>query len=704
MKNFAEKLYNWHNENGLKITGHYVEERTMFTQMLSNGGIMPYYEFMHIPGIDWLCRRYLSVSTIRQLTSVTAQMQKEDALSEMFAMSGWDVTPKELKNIADYQYNYGITLMCQHLLPYSESGERKNDFPVHFSSFNAWIDEGMLPFNRYFDALGQFIRSSKENVNVGVLFTVRSVYLLYDVQNWSCARNLDYSFIYDGCENLANHHVAFHILDETLLGKYGGVEKGKITLGACSYDTLIIPKCYVIDKTTDDILRKFVAQGGKVHLLDCKPHLVEGQKANFDYLETNVSLEQIYSANEYTVSSTSIYLHTSLRTVNGVKYVFAVNVGEQEIRTQITQNGSAFNAVYNVIDDTVTYIGENIIIPAKESVIVCKYKGEIPKQTKYETVEIGSAEYSVVDFNANYLALDIAHLSYDGVNFEDKLPVVGIFRRLLSERYCGKVYLKYVFEVKELVDGVTLIAEDTEKISATLNGHSLTFDGNSTLDEIYKSANLSNKLLVGENQLIIEYDFYQNEKVYYALFGENVSESLRNCITYDTMITPPYICGKFGVYSNNFRAGNHPSTLHADTFYIAKPLEKVSNLVEQGFAFFAGNITLKRTFTANSEKVKLKLNGRFHIAKIFVNGNYVGMLEFTDLLDVSPFVKKGENTLEIKLYSGNRNLLGPHHTLSSDLDVEITPFSFDFTDSWQGNGSPEFTFRYSFSKFGLFDL
>ena len=30
---------------------------------------------------------------------------------------------------------------------------------------------------------------------------------------------------------------------------------GKITLGACSYDTLVIPKAIVIDKTTDDILR-----------------------------------------------------------------------------------------------------------------------------------------------------------------------------------------------------------------------------------------------------------------------------------------------------------------------------------------------------------------------------------------------------------------------------------------------------------------
>ena len=704
LKNYAEKLYDWHVQNGLKITGHYIEERTMFTQMLSNAGIMPYYEFMQIPGIDWLCRRYLSVSTIRQLTSVTEQLQKEDALSEMYAMSGWDVTPKELKNIGDYQYNYGITLTCQHLLPYSEKGERKNDFPVHFSSFNAWIDKGMFNLNQYFDALGEFIRSSKENVNVGVLFTVRSIYLKYDVRDWSCVDDIDKSFIYDGCQNLANHHVAFHILDETLLGRHGGVDNGRITLGACAYDTLLIPKCYVIDKTTDDILRAFVAQGGKVHLLDCKPHLVEGEPSSFDYLQTNVSLDEIYAKNEYHISSSSKELHTSMRTVNGVDYVFAVNTGESDIRTKITVGGVNYDGAYNVLDDSVSFVGEDIIIPAKESVIACKYNGDVKELEEFETIQIGSADYTVTDFNANYFALDKARLSYDGVNYDDELPVVGIFRKLLFKRYHGKVYLKHVFNVKELVDEISVIAEDVDKIRATLNGCELIFDGQSSLDEIFKSANVNDKLVVGENQLIIEYDFYQNDMVYYALFGEDVSESIRNCMTYDTMITSPFLCGKFGVFSNDFKAGKYKTTLYADNFYLSKPPKTARNLVEQGFTFFAGNITLKRTFTAKSNKVKLKLNGRYHLAEVFVNGNFVDMLEFSNVLDVSQFSKIGENQLEIKLYSGNRNLLGPHHSKFSEFDMEISPFSFDFTDSWKDNGSPDYTDYYSFSKFGLFDL
>ena len=703
LKNFAEKLYNWHEENGLKITGHYVEERTLFTQMLNNAGIMPYYEFMHMPGIDWLCRRYLRVSTIRQLTSVTAQLQKTHALTEAFGMTGWDVTPKELKSIADYQYNYGVNVMCQHLLPYSERGERKNDFPTHFTPFNAWYQRGIKEFNGYFDALGQWIRDSKEEVRVGVFCPVRSAYLQYDYTNWCSLEDIDISYIDDACENLANHHVAFHILDETILARYGDVAEGKLIVGACAYETIVIPKTYIIDKTTDELLRSFVEQGGKVLLIDEKPTMVEGVVCDFEYLQTNTSWEEIYAKKEYAVSSSSKFLHTSLREVNGKEYIFAVNVGDEEIITSFSRREMRFNAVYDVVTGEVSYVGNHFIIPPKQSVIVCKYDGEQPLISSYETIEIGSGEYSVVDYNANYLPLDFACLSFDGVHFEPPMLVAGIFRKLLEKRYCGDVILKFTFDVKDVPENISLLMEDVDRVQATLNGQRITFDGVSKLDEIYAAANLENKLLKGKNELLVTYKFYQNESVYYALFGEGVSESLRNCMTYDTMLTTPYLSGKFGVYSDNFRQGDTDRTLHADTFYIGASPRRVSDFVQDGFPFFAGNVTINTTFHTNFENVKLKLNGRFHFAEVTVNSQSAGTLMFTDCIHVSPYIVKGENRLELKLYSGNRNLLGPHHIIGGDKDTEVVPSSFDFSESWAGDSSPDFTPRYSFAKFGLFD-
>ena len=101
--------------------------------------------------------------------------------------------------------------------------------------------------------------------------------------------------------------------------------------------------------------------------------------------------------------------------------------------------------------------------------------------------------------------------------------------------------------------------------------------------------------------------------------------------------------------------------------------------------------------------MKLKFNGRFHIAEVSVNGNYVDKIMFTDVVDVSSFVKQGENMLEVKLYSGNRNLLGPHHIVHMDVDSSVSPCLFNLEGSWVNGYSPDFTERYSFSKFGLFD-
>ena len=438
-------------------------------------------------------------------------------------------------------------------------------------------------------------------------------------------------------------------------------------------------------------------------LVDGKPHLVEGFPANFAYLESNITWEEIYAQNEYKVSSNSTCLHTSLRTVNGKNYIFAVNVGDEEIITSFSLGKTNLNAIYDVQTDEVRYVGNYFVVPPKESLIVCEYEGEQPLIASFETVEVGTGEYSVVDYNANYLALDFACLSYDGVHFEEALPVAGIFRNLLAKRYNGDITLKYSFTVKDIPSTVSLLMEDVDKVSARLNGQPIVFEGVSKLDEIYSTANLAGKIVQGENELLVKYKFYQNENVYYVLFGEGVSESLRNCMTYDTMLTTPYISGKFGVYSDNFRAGEKEGFLHADTFYIANSRRQVTNLVEDGFPFFAGNITLKGSFRANFDNVKLKLNGRFHYAEVMVNSQFVGTLMFTDIIDISPYVKKGENRLEVKLYSGNRNLLGPHHVVGGDMDNEVVPSSFDFSESWGEDGSPCFTARYSFSKFGLFD-
>ena len=50
------------------------------------------------------------------ITSTAIKKLTKEAMTEAYAMTGWDVTPKELKAITEFQYFYGANKLCQHLL------------------------------------------------------------------------------------------------------------------------------------------------------------------------------------------------------------------------------------------------------------------------------------------------------------------------------------------------------------------------------------------------------------------------------------------------------------------------------------------------------------------------------------------------------------------------------------------------------------
>ena len=70
-------------------------------------------------------------------------------------------------------------------------------------------------------------------------------------------------------------------------------------------------------------------------------------------------------------------------------------------------------------------------------------------------------------------------------------------------------------------------------------------------------------------------------------------------------------------------------------------------------------------------------------------------------LDITPFVKEGENTVEVTLFSSLRNLLGPHH-LEIGESYAVTPASFFKEDTvWGSWGKSAWNDGYCFVEFGI---
>ena len=90
--------------------------------------------------------------------------------------------------------------------------------------------------------------------------------------------------------------------------------------------------------------------------------------------------------------------------------------------------------------------------------------------------------------------------------------------------------------------------------------------------------------------------FYQNPVVYDVLYGQGITESLKNCMVYDTELENLYLAGAFGVYGQQAFEEPQPDRLVASSDFFLAPLPKRvggARLVEEGFPFFAGALRLR---------------------------------------------------------------------------------------------------------------
>ena len=703
LENFARPIYEWCDNNGVKLTGHYIEERDLFTQMLCNAGIMPFYEFEHMPGIDWLCKRFMSIVPIRQLGSVAVQLGKKDVLTEAYAMTGWDITPTELKAITEFQYFYGANKICQHLLPYSEVGYRKNDYPTHTSDINPWMQEALADYNEYINRLGALLRETEEFVNVAVLHPIRSAYFNFKHGDYLSTKELDDAFL-EFSNSLAQMGIGFNYVDETLLKKHGFVNGNKLGCGKKEYSYLIIPKCYTMDKHTEQLIKEYYANGGKVLFAYDKPEYLEGDKHDYSYIDSNVSLEEISKAQPYSIRSFGGSVFPMYRKCGEFDCLFAINIDNYK-NAECKVEVDGYLTQYDFDTDSESAVGNSFILePYQSKVFIISKQKHSEEVVKPNTeVKMPFTDYKVKSVSDNCLVLDYAQVSYDGKKYGEEMFIPGIFNTLLQKRYEGDLFLKFTFEAQSVPSVASLMAE-YKTGQVTINGHEVVLDKGFYADPKIPMGDVSKFIVQGKNEIIVKLYFFQKESVYYALFGEGVTESLKNCLVYDTYIETIRLFGDFGVYSKSrIISSRERDVVFAENFYIGPKKTVISDIIRDGYPFFAGCIRLEKTIFLDKTDVSLRFHGRMHYARVYVNGSFAGDLMFKKLLDISKFAKKGDNVIEIEMYNSARNMLGPHHDARFDEVGFTSPYSFGFASAWKDGKCIYERKSYALVKFGIFE-
>lgn len=673
-ENYYRRIYEWCSAHGCELTGHSIQENAFFAQMWGSAGVAPTYEYEHVPAIDHLTLAETSRLSARLVGSVAAQTGKKQILTETFACSGYAATPRQLKAVADAQYVHGVNYMCHHLYAYSLAGHGKYDHPPCFSDHMTWHKQ-FADFNLYFTRLGYLLAHSAAQVRCTVISPMSSVFLHYDVKDERAAQKVDAAFT--ALQNELNAHaVEYEISDERMLEKYGKVKKKALRVGEREYDFVIVPACETLSAATKALLRKYVAAGGKIFIVGA-PAYTDGVKDDWSFLQANTTIEEIAKHNALALESDGKAEFT-YRVGKNFSFLYIVNPTKEDAHVRVPAGFSKIDLVSLAIGEA----AREITLKAGESVVL------VPEYGK-PAVEYGEPRAFVKKLRCaaagdNLMPLDTVRLSRDGEHYGEEEPVEEAFDRLLREEYCGKLWVSFAFEVKELPGKISLRREKGKYLSSALNGTALTFE-QSAFDINFEECDLAAALKTGRNEYVCQLDFYEDPHVYYALFSPEATESLRNCLVYDTELEGVMLTGAFNLENRKIKAAALPAG--------------AERIDLQGYAHFAGEMKFCADFHGETPLARLCLRGDFCAAEVKVNGYRVGSMFEGGALEF--FVNEGEaNYLEITLSSSLRNAMGPFHWKHGGEDG-IGPLNFTMRGMWRNGQCEHYDPNYKTVPFGL---
>jgi hypothetical protein len=119
-----------------------------------------------------------------------------------------------------------------------------------------------------------------------------------------------------------------------------------------------------------------------------------------------------------------------------------------------------------------------------------------------------------------------------------------------------------------------------------------------------------------------------------------------------------------------------------------------------GFPHYSGEVAYTRYFDHNGSynNYRVKLNAwQGSVAEVWVNDNKAGIIGWAPYeLEISPWIRQGENKVIIRICGSLKNLLGPHH--NNPRPGVVTPWSFFYSPESQPPG-----LDYHLLDYGLFE-
>lgn len=673
-------------------TGHYWEHD--WPSMYQGGDNMAMYAWHQMPAIDMLFNQYNdghpqaqfgNVRAVKELRSAANQMGYVRTLSETYGGGGWDETFEDFKRLGDWEYALGVNFMNQHLAHMTVVGARKYDYPPVFTRLSPWWED-YKTLNDYFARLSLVLSQGEQRNELLILEPTTTVWLYYSHAAGE-PRCMEIGSAFQRFVTaLEKAQAEYDLGSENIIRDHGSAGRGTFTVGRRAYKKVVIPPMTEnLDARTFDLLRTFVKTGGEL-ILFAEPTLVDG-KANDEltqFLNRNASRIRRYTTlDERAIRESFLAPDFALRNVAGRDLYH---------HRRSYRDGELLFLVNSSLTDAAS---GTILLPGKDLVAPDAFTGKIaayPHTTHGDCVETtfrlppaGSlllfapksasrhaspeaaapgdrpakacGPLEVERLKDNVLNLDFCDLSIDGHvernlytreacnrlfrHFGSGNPWDSAiqFRRTTVERDTltrGDIRVLYHFVVADRFDtrDLKLVAEQPGIWKVRFNGAPVEAAAPDTLlDSRFGVYRVGDRVRTGTNTVELSVSPM-------SIYAE---------------IAPVYLFGNFSLESAG--AG----------WIVRGPVGKLrtGSWKRQGHPFYAWDVAYAREYDVEDPAAgyTLRLNGwEGTLVRVFVNGKKAGIIAWQPYtFDLSPYLRKGRNRVEVRVVGSLKNLFGPHY-------------------------------------------
>lgn len=706
VNSYTKQISDVTKRQGIALTGHLMAEGTLYDQLKWTGDAMRHYPYFEIPGMDLLADN-LEFITAKQVQSVVHQYGKENMVSEMYGVTGWDFDFKSLKMQGDWQAALGVTIRVPHLSLMSMGGMSKRDYPPSMNYQVPWHNEYKI-IEDHFARLKTILTRGKAIVNIAVLHPIETTMLRI------CTKEKSYEFIKQqdaDLQNIVNNllysAMDFDFICEANLPNQDIICSDTIKIGKSEYKAIIIPPVDTIRRTTLNILTSFAEKGGKIIFTGKCPKYIDGRKSNDAkslYEKSvciNINKTELINAVEtereisirYDNGTLTDNLIYQLRSDDDCKWLFiahAERIGKHDYKKKnpvpqkihICINGEYSACIYDTINGKIkpveyntknkkTYI--NYDMYANDSLLLklyayskCEYKENVKSVKTGEKILLDSVKYRRSE--PNVALLDMCKYSYDGINYNDTEYVLTINSKSAEkfnisyssaqpymfdeETFEHKIYLNFEFDSEAEFTDVLLGIENAGECNIKLNEEKAESKIiGYYVDEAIKTITLP-KIKKGKNILNIETPF-------------NSSKGIEAC----------YLLGDFNVDITGCR------------LKLSKPTEKIGfgSLTSQGMPFYGGNVTyIAKAYTPNcTAKIKIP-DFMAPCVGVYIDKEFSGLIAFSPFC-IEKKLSEGMHTFEFVCFGNRNNTFGPvHNSRINDNDFYIIPRAwFNTSETWK---------------------